>query len=670
MTKITRTFDVLTNAEENYNYDVALSVKRNGKWENFSTAEYRKHVDDFSLGLLAMGFKKGDKIASVTNNRPEWNFIDFGMSQIGCVHVGIYPTISETEFSHILSHSDAKIILIADVELYEKIKPVFDKTENLKEIYTFDEVKGVKNWKEICTLGASKEQELRPSLEKQRDDVKPDDLLTLIYTSGTTGLSKGVMLTHNNVVSNVLLAFQFATYLNPGDRALSFLPLSHILERLGNYVWQAKGLIIYYAESIETIGENMREIKVNTFITVPRVFEKVYDKIINKGRELSAIKKMIFFWAVNVGNQYDPDPKKRSFIYNKKLALANKLIFSKWREALGGELKGVIAGGAALQPRLARIFWAARIIVQEGYGLTETSPLISANNSYFPWIKFGSVGVVPKEVDVKIAEDGEILAKGENLMKGYYKNPELTSQVIDKDGWFHTGDKTRMEALSTNSAAFIRPSASSGTLGGVARATREAVILCETAGFDIIIIETVGVGQSETAVSQIVDFFLLLMLSGGGDELQGIKRGIMEMADLIVINKADGDNVKKTELSKREFENALHLFPGLPNGWTPKALTASALYSKGLIDIWATIEEFITLTKGNGFFKKHRNEQSLGILKEGIEQGLTSGFFRSKTIKPLIEQYEQQILNAEINPYEAAQLLLSEYFEELKKPSF
>ena len=440
MTKITRTFDVLTNAEENYNYEVALSVKRNGKWENFSTTEYRKYVDDFSLGLLAMGFKKGDKIASVTNNRPEWNFIDFGMSQIGCVHVGIYPTISETEFSHILSHSDAKIILVADVELYEKIKPVFDKTENLKEIYTFDEVKGVKNWKEICTLGASKDQELRPLLEKQRDNVQPDDLLTLIYTSGTTGLSKGVMLTHNNVVSNVLLAFQFATYLNPGDRALSFLPLSHILERLGNFVWQAKGLIIYYAESIDTIGDNMREIKVNTFITVPRVFEKVYDKIINKGRELSAIKKMIFFWAVNVGNQYDPDPKKRSFIYNKKLALANKLIFSKWREALGGELKGVIAGGAALQPRLARIFWAAQIIVQEGYGLTETSPLISANNSYFPWIKFGSVGVVPKEVDVKIAEDGEILAKGENLMKGYYKNPELTSQVIDKDGWFHTGD--------------------------------------------------------------------------------------------------------------------------------------------------------------------------------------------------------------------------------------
>ncbi len=229
------------------------------------------------------------------------------------------------------------------------------------------------------------------------------------------------------------------------------------------------------------------------------------------------------------------------------------------------------------------------------------------------------------------------------------------------------GDKTRMEELANLENAYIRPSASGDTLGGVANKTGETMLLCEAAGYDVILIETVGVGQSETAVHGMTDFFLLLMLSGAGDELQGIKRGIMEMADLIVINKADGDNVKKTELSKREFENALHLFPGLPNGWTPKVLTASALYSKGLIDIWTTIEEFITLTKGNGFFKKHRNEQSLGILKEGIEQGLTSGFFRSKAIKPLIEQYEQQILNAEINPYEAAQLLLSEYFEELKK---
>lgn len=440
MTKITRTFDLLNFAEENFSREVALAVKRNNRWETFSTADYRKQVDEFSLGLLAMGFEKGDKIATISNNRPEWNFIDFGMSQIGCVHVGIYPSISDHDYLHILAHSDSKIIIVSSKEIYENIKPLYDQTENLKEIYTIDQVAGVKNWDEIKALGVAKEQELRPLLIKRREEVDPEDLLTLIYTSGTTGLSKGVMLTHRNVVSNFLLAHQFVTYLNPGDRALSFLPLSHVLERVGNYLWQSIGLTIYYAENIETIGKNMSEIKANTFITVPRVFEKVYDKIINKGRELSPIKKGIFFWAVKVGDRYDPDPKNRSFVYNLKLAIANKLIFSKWREALGGELKGVIAGGAALQPRLARVFWAAKIFVQEGFGLTEMSPIVSATNSFFPQVKFGSTGYVPDGIKVIIAEDGEILCKGENLMKGYYKEPELTAEAIDKDGWFHTGD--------------------------------------------------------------------------------------------------------------------------------------------------------------------------------------------------------------------------------------
>ncbi len=440
MTKITRTFDVLTNAEENFNREIALSVKRSGKWENFSTTEYRKNVDDFSLGLLAMGFNKGDKIATITNNRPEWNFIDFGMSQIGCVHVGIYPTLSDKEYLHIFSHSDSRILFVSSKELYDKLLPLVEKTPTLEEIYTIDEVAGTHNWREIADLGISKEKELRETLNTRRDDVQPDDLLALLYTSGTTGLSKGVMLTHNNVVSNFLLAHQFVTYVGPGDRALSFLPLSHVLERVGNYLWQSQGLIIYYAENIESVGDDMREIKANVFITVPRVFEKVYDKIINKGRELSAVKKSLFFWAVKVGDKYDPNPANRGAAYNAKLAIANKLIFSKWREALGGELKGVICGGAALQPRLARIFWAAQIIVQEGYGLTETSPLISANKPSYPGVRFGSVGIVPEELDVMIAEDGEILEKGANLMKGYYKDPEKTKEAIDKDGWFHTGD--------------------------------------------------------------------------------------------------------------------------------------------------------------------------------------------------------------------------------------
>ncbi len=440
MTKINRVFDLLTHAEENFPAAVALAVKRHGKWETFSTAEYRKNVDAVSLGLLAMGFEKGDKIATVSNNRPEWNFMDFGMTQIGCVHVSIYPTISDDEYRHILSHSDARILIVSDKLLYDRLHHFTDEIENLKAIYTFDSVSGAKNWHEIIKQAEGKETQLKPLLEKRRDEVKPDDLLTLIYTSGTTGLSKGVMLTHKNVVSNVLMTRKLVTALQPGDRALSFLPLCHVLERTGSYVWQSLGISIYYAESVDTIVEAMNEIKANAFITVPRVFEKIYDKIILKGRELEGLKKSIFFWAVKVGDQYDPDPKKRSLGYNLKLKMARKLVLDKWKKALGGELKSVISGGAALQPRLARIFWAAGIPVQEGYGLTETSPVVAGNRSYFPYIRFGWVGKVLDEVEVKIADDGEILVRGDNVMKGYYKDPEKTREVLEPDGWFHTGD--------------------------------------------------------------------------------------------------------------------------------------------------------------------------------------------------------------------------------------
>ncbi len=440
MTEVTRTFDILTQAEEKYNSDVALSVKRNGKWENFSTEQYRKEVDGFSMGLLAMGFKKGDKIATVSNNRPEWDFIDFGMAQTGCVHVAIYPTISDEEYRHILSHSDARILIVSGKELYDRLKPIATETNNIEKIYTIDEVKGAKNWREITTAANGKEEELRKALNETRDSIQPDDLLTLIYTSGTTGLSKGVMLTHRNVVSNVKLASKFVSYLKPGYRALSFLPLCHILERTGHYLWQYIGLSVNYAESIEKMGENLREIKAHTFITVPRVFEKVYDKIILKGRELKGLKKAIFFWAVKVGDKFDPNPAERSTLYNLKLKIADKLVFSKWREALGGELLGVICGGAALQPRLARIFWAAGIYVQEGYGLTETSPVVAANDWKYPKVRFGWVGYVDESIQVKIAGDGEILVKGDNVMKGYYKDPEKTKEAIDKEGWLHTGD--------------------------------------------------------------------------------------------------------------------------------------------------------------------------------------------------------------------------------------
>ncbi len=447
MNDITRTFDILSYAQEKYNHDVALAIKRNDQWETFSHEEYRKNADSFSYGLLEMGIEKGDKVAIVTNNRPEFNFIDVGLTQIGGVTVAIYPTISETEYRHILSHSDAKYLIVSNAELYQKLKPIAEETENIQDIFTIDAVEGAKNWMEIQKLGEKSAKKHKDLLKKRRDDVQPDDLVTLIYTSGTTGLSKGVMLTHNNIVSNVKMATWFIEYLNPGERALSFLPLSHILERTGNYLLQYVGIRIYYAEGIDTVARDLKDIKAHTFITVPRIFEKVYDKIVSKGRELKGIKKALFFWALEVGDRFDPDPAKRSAWYNFKLSIANKLIFSKWREALGGELKGVIAGGAALQPRLARVFWAAKIFVQEGYGLTETSPLVAANNVYHPYVRFGWVGYVKEPVEVKTTPDGEILVKGPNVMKGYYKDPEKTAQAIDQEGWFHTGDIGELDEM-------------------------------------------------------------------------------------------------------------------------------------------------------------------------------------------------------------------------------
>lgn len=393
---------------------------------------------------MALGLQKSDKVATVVNNRPEWNFIDFGMSQLGLVHVGIYPTISTEEYQHILSHSEAKILIVSSDELYNKLLPIFKKTDSIKDIYTIDPVKGAKNLADIELLGSQQNADALSELENRKAAVNADDLLTLIYTSGTTGLSKGVMLTHNNVVSNVKLGLQYIEYLNYRDRAFSFLPMSHILERTGNYLWQLGGLEIYYAKSIETLSDDMKEAKPHTFITVPRIFEKIYDKIIMKGRELSPIKKSLFFWAVKLGDQYDPNPAHRTFSYNLKHKIADKLIFTKWREALGGSIKGVISGGAALQPRLARAFWGAGIIVQEGFGLTETSPIVTANGFSHDKVRYGSVGYITKEVNVKIAEDGEILVQGPNVMTGYFKDIEKTNEAI-QNGWFHTGDIGKIE---------------------------------------------------------------------------------------------------------------------------------------------------------------------------------------------------------------------------------
>ena len=444
--KITRTFEIVDQLINKYPKDKALAVKRNGVWESFSTKEYKEMVDWVSYGLLALGLKKGDKLITVSNNRPEWNFLDMGMSQIGVVHVPLYPNIGPRDYEYIVDHSDARLIVVSSQEYYDKLKSAAKKSSKVEGIYSFEELDDCHHWSEIINKGKNQTSFSKDDLEKARNDIKTDDLLTIIYTSGTTGVSKGVMLSHENLISNVKATIDYLP-LDHDDKVISFLPLCHVFERMVNYLFQFKGCAIYYAESIDTVGDNIREINPHGFASVPRVLEKVYDKIVSKGKELTGIKKNLFFWALNLANKYELNGVNGAW-YEFQLKIARKLIFSKWQEALGGQVKVVISGGAALQPRLARVFNAAGIPLMEGYGLTETSPVIAVNQPEYPFMKFGTVGPVLDCVDVKIAEDGEILMKGPNLMSGYYKDPEKTAIAIDEEGWFHTGDIGQLEELN------------------------------------------------------------------------------------------------------------------------------------------------------------------------------------------------------------------------------
>src|SRR5664280_400470 len=435
----TRTFDLLTRMQNQFadKTDV-IAGKEDGKWKRYSVQEYIDYCNWVSYALLSIGIKKGDKIAIISNNRPEWNFTDFGISQIGAVSVPIYPTISSEEYGYILGHAEPKIIFVSDKNLFEKIKPIADKIPGISDIYTFDRITEAKHIAGVITLGKEMASSLREELVKAKAVVDPSDLVTIIYTSGTTGFPKGVMLMHSNLVSN-FIEQSFIHSLGPGAKFLSFLPLSHIYERTLTYHFQYKGVSIYYAENVGKILDNLKEIKPEVIAIVPRLLERIFDKIISTGKELKGLKKIIFFWAVNLGLRYELN-RENGWFYEMKLSLANKLIFKKWKEALGGKLELISSAGAPLQTRLTRIFWAARMHVLEGYGLTETSPVVSINNLCSKEVMFGTVGPVLKNVQVKIAEDGEILTKGPNLMLGYYKEPELTEEAIDKEGWFHTGD--------------------------------------------------------------------------------------------------------------------------------------------------------------------------------------------------------------------------------------
>ncbi len=436
--EVTRTFDLLERGKKMYENSPVLGCKVNGQWMDYSIAEYIENSTLLSYAFLSLGLKKGDKIATITNNRPEWNFVDMGSSQAGIVHVPIYPTISNEEYEHILNHSEARLVFVSDKLLYARIKPMVDKIPNIIGCYSFNDIEGVPNWKELIEKGKGEVQNMKLALEEIKHSVKPDDLVSIIYTSGTTGLSKGVMLSHKNFISNVL-ALQHCFNLDNTDTALSFLPLSHVYERLVGYYYQYIGVSIYYAENMGTIGDNLKEIKPTVFVSVPRVIEKTYDKILATGRDLKGIKKSIFFWAVNLGYKYNEEGNGK--LYDFKLKIARKLIFSKWAAALGGNLRFIISGGASLQPRLARVFFAAGVPIYEGYGLTETSPVIAVNYPTTPGnVMFGTVGPIVNNIEVKFAEDGEILMKGDSLMMGYYRSPEQTAEAIDKEGWFHTGD--------------------------------------------------------------------------------------------------------------------------------------------------------------------------------------------------------------------------------------
>jgi len=437
MQDITRIFDILENQKNSLPLDNALAGKVNGEWKQVSSFEFWATASRVSYALWSMGLKKDDKVAMISNNRPEWNMLDMGMLQVGIINVPLYTTLSAQETQFILNDSGARLIFVSDNTLYQKVISILPQLPEIKEVITFEKIEGATHWADFILRGELNQKE--KELDTTKKSILPDDVATLIYTSGTTGNPKGVMLTHNNLVSNV---WGTRTLVPAGykAKALSFLPLCHVYERMLTYLYMYIGISIYFAQSMDTIVDNIREVKPDVFSSVPRLLEKVYDRIVSKGKELKGIKRVLFFWALNLGLRYELYGANGLY-YEMQLWLANKLIFNKWREALGGKVRAIVSGGAALQPRLARVFWAARIIVLEGYGLTETSPVIAVNNTNRKdAVRIGTVGPVIEGVEVKIAEDGEILCKGPNVMKGYYKRPDLTAEVIDADGYFHTGD--------------------------------------------------------------------------------------------------------------------------------------------------------------------------------------------------------------------------------------
>lgn len=439
--EVTRLFDLLPHYAMHFPREDALNGKSNGAWRHFSTKQYINIVNNISYGLMQLGIKKGDKIASISSGRPEWNFLDMAIMQLGAIHVPIYPTISENDYKFILHNAEVKMVFVSGWDILRKIENILSEIPELNDkVYTFRNLRGYRHLNEVIELGMA-----NPSpqyLSEIEDRISPDDIVTMIYTSGTTGTMKGVQLSHRNIISNFKAILPIVPT-HAGTKVLSYLPLCHIYERMMIYAWHYLGIPIYYAESIGTIQTNLNEVKPTILTTVPRLLEKFYDRFVSTGRKLPKKQKELFFWADEIASQYELEGRSRS--YNRKLKTAQILILKKFRDALGGNIEVIVSGGAAIQPRLCRIFWAANMPVLEGYGLTETSPVIAVSSFFKKGMKFGTVGQPLPGVEVKIADDEEILTRGACVTKGYYHADELTREAIDEEGWFHTGDMGKFE---------------------------------------------------------------------------------------------------------------------------------------------------------------------------------------------------------------------------------
>lgn len=564
-----RTFDLLDRFRKHFPDNNAFSAKSEGQWISYTGLDYDRIAHQVCYGLIKLGLKKGDKIISITNNRPEWNFMDMGMAMAGLVHVPVYTSLTDDEYRHIINHSDARMVFVADTKFSDRLKPVCDELRKDIMFYSFDRVEKVSCWLDIVNSGKSAGKDIKAEAEKRKSEISTEDLVSIIYTSGTTGVPKGVMLSHKNLVQNFLAAAEVFN-LTPDDRYLSILPLCHVGGRLGNYQTQYSGASIYYAENMGTIAINLKEIKATGFDAVPRILEKIYDNVLAKGRTLTGIKKKMFFWAVRLGLNYQPFGINSRWYYFK-LRIADKMIFSKWREALGGQARIVGCGGASLQPRLERIFWASGLKILNMYGLTETSPIITINRQNRDLCMLGSVGALIEGIELKIAEDGEILCRGHNVMMGYYKDKKLTREAFTEDGWFKTGDVGRMEEdkflmvtdrkkeiFKLSSGKFIAPQVLENRL-------KESAFIDQVMVF----------GESQKFASAIIvpDFAYLKNfcrdqgISGPHDN-ESLARN-----ELIV--KAVGDEVKRINKTLSEHERVMKI-QIVPDLWSPATGELSA----------------------------------------------------------------------------------------------